>query len=73
MLHIVRKEIDVADEAWVLAQRCEMEAIVAEIEVMKAENLYRTMQGLAPVYGEEAIGSKARALRTLAEYIMRHR
>jgi hypothetical protein len=61
------------DEAWILSQRCAIEAILATIEGMKAENDSRMMLGQTPRYGENDFNTYANQLQTLAEYIMRSR
>ena len=58
------------DEAWLLARRCELEALITEVEGMKAANSQYPQD---QPYSENKFNDKAREMRCLAEQIWKER
>lgn len=61
------------DDAWLLAQTAEIEAIKTEVYGMIALNQYRTYRGEVIAYDEEAFKDKASELRSISTNIMQNR
>jgi len=61
------------DDAYLFAQRCELEALLVQVEGMKAENQHRLDCGNSIAYGEDAFFEKARAIVGIGEHVMRSR
>jgi len=61
------------DQAWLLAQYAEIEAVKADIEGMKALNQIRTCRGEMIAYDEDAFHEKALLLYGAAQLIMQNR
>jgi len=61
------------DQAWLLAQYAEIEAVKADIEGMKATNQIRIHRGETPAYDEDAFHEKALFLYGSAQLIMQNR
>ena len=62
-----------ADQTWLLAHQAEIEAIVAEIKGMEAENQVRAHRGEAPAYNEAAFQAKAEMLNGISYQLWRNR
>lgn len=61
------------DKSSLVIQLAELLAIYAEIESMKALNVYRAHRGEAISYLEEEFCRKAREARSVADYINRYK
>ena len=61
------------DQAWLLAQYAEIEAVKADIEGMKALNQTRIQRGESIAYDEDAFHEKALFLYGSAHLIMQNR
>ena len=59
--------------AWLLERKCEIDAINAEIEGMKALNQYRIDRNETIAYDEDAFIVMAGQLRDIANLIHEHR
>lgn len=60
-------------ESWLVATQAEIEAIVAEVKGMEAENQVRAHRGEAPAYNEAAFQAKAEVLNGISYHIWRSR
>ena len=61
------------DQAWLLAQYAEIEAVKADIEAMRALNQARIQRGESIAYNEDAFHEKALFLYNSAHLIMQNR
>lgn len=61
------------DQAWLLAQYAEIEAVKADIEAMKVLNQARIQRGESIAYNEDAFHEKALFLYNSAHLIMQNR
>lgn len=61
------------DQAWLIAQYAEIEAVKADIEGMKAANQFRIQRGETIAYDDDAFHEKALLLYGSAQLIMQYR